>query len=58
MGTIDIDYTSLGVGLLLLLIPVYFLWRFQNGITETYSNWCRTNDHSVVFYRCLSPLSV
>lgn len=22
---------------------------FQNGITETYSNWCRTNDHSVVF---------
>ena len=50
MGTIDIDYTSLGVGLLLV--------AFQNGITETYSNWCRTNDHSVVFYRCLSPLSV
>ena len=34
MGTIDIDYTSLGVGLLLLLIPVYFLWRFKTGLLK------------------------
>ena len=29
MGTIDIDYGSLGIGLLLMLIPVYFLWHFM-----------------------------
>ena len=34
MGTIDIDYTCLGVGLLLLLIPVYFLWRFKTGLLK------------------------
>ena len=34
MGTIDIDYGSLGVGLLLMLIPVYFLWRFKTGLLK------------------------
>lgn len=58
MGTIDIDYTCLGVGLLLLLIPVYFLWRFKTGLLKPILIGLSTNDHSVVFYRCLSPLSV
>lgn len=34
MGTIDIDYGSLGIGLLLMLIPVYFLWRFKTGLLK------------------------
>ena len=34
MGTIDIDYGCLGVGLLLMLIPVYFLWRFKTGLLK------------------------
>ena len=34
MGTIDIDYGSLGIGLLLMLIPVYFLWHFKTGLLK------------------------
>ncbi|MDE5676279.1 ABC transporter permease [Phocaeicola sp.] len=34
MGTIDIDYGSLGIGLLLMLIPFYFLWRFKTGLLK------------------------
>lgn len=34
MGTIDIDYTGLGIGLLLLLIPIYFLWHFKTGLLK------------------------
>lgn len=34
MGTIDIGYGSLGIGLLLMLIPVYFLWRFKTGLLK------------------------
>lgn len=32
MGTIDISYVSLGLGLLLLLIPLYYLRRFRTGL--------------------------
>jgi putative ABC transport system permease protein len=34
MGTIDIDWISLGVGLLLLGIPVYFLGRYKTGLVK------------------------
>lgn len=34
MGTIDIDYTSLGIGLLLMLIPFYFLGRYKTGLLK------------------------
>ena len=34
MNTIDIDYGGLGIGLLLLLIPVYFLWRFKTNLVK------------------------
>ncbi len=32
METMDIGYGSLGIGLLLLLIPIYYLWRFRTGL--------------------------
>ena len=34
MATIDIDFFSLGIGLLLLLIPVYFLWKYKTGLLK------------------------
>lgn len=34
MGTIDISYGSLLVGLLLLSIPVYYLWKFKTGLVR------------------------
>ena len=34
MTTIDIDFLSLGVGLLLLLIPVCFLWKYNTGLLK------------------------
>ena len=34
MGTIDIDYISLCVGLLLLGIPMYFLGRYKTGLVK------------------------
>lgn len=34
METIDIDYTSLGFGLLLLGIPIYFLWKYKTGLVK------------------------
>ncbi|MGL5272639.1 MAG: ABC transporter permease [Phocaeicola sp.] len=30
----DITYEGLGVGLLLLLIPIYFLWKFKTGLLK------------------------
>jgi len=32
VGTIDISYTSLAIGLLLLLIPLFYLWKFKTGL--------------------------
>ena len=32
MGTIDISYTSLAIGLLLLLIPLFYLWKCKTGL--------------------------
>lgn len=32
MGTIDISYLSLGIGMLLLLIPIYIFHRFHTGL--------------------------
>lgn len=32
MGIIDISYLSLGVGLLLLLIPLFYIWKFKTGL--------------------------
>ena len=34
MDTIDITYLSLGVGLLLLLVPIYCIWRFETGLLK------------------------
>ncbi len=34
MGPIDISYWSLGVGLLLSLIPLYYLWKFKTGLVK------------------------
>lgn len=34
MGTIDISYTGLLIGLLLLIIPVYYLWKFKTGLVK------------------------
>lgn len=34
MGTIDISYLSLLVGLLLLLIPIYFVWRYETKLVK------------------------
>lgn len=34
MGTMDISYWSLGVGLLLLLIPVYYIWRYETKLLK------------------------
>ena len=32
MGTIDISYLSLSIGLLLLLIPLFYIWKFKTGL--------------------------
>lgn len=34
MGTMDISYLSLGIGLLLLLIPVYYIWRYETKLLK------------------------
>lgn len=34
MGTIDISYLSLCVGLLLLLIPIYYIWRYETKLLK------------------------
>ena len=31
---IDISYLYLGVGLLLLLVPMYYLWRYETGLLK------------------------
>ena len=35
MGTIDISYLSLGIGLLLLSIPLFYIWKFKTGLLRT-----------------------
>ena len=37
MGTIDISYLSLLTGLLLLIIPVFYLWKFKAD--NEYKEW-------------------
>ena len=34
MGTIDISYYNLLVGLLLLAIPFFYLWKFKTGLLK------------------------
>lgn len=34
MGTMDISYLSLGIGMLLLLIPVYYIWRYETKLLK------------------------
>lgn len=34
MGTIDISYASLLIGLLLLLLPAFYLWKFKTGLLK------------------------
>ena len=34
MGTIDISYYNLFVGLLLLAIPFFYLWKFKTGLLK------------------------
>ncbi len=35
MGTIDISITSLVLGMLLMTIPIYFLWKYFTGIVKS-----------------------
>lgn len=35
MGTIDISYWNLLVGLLMMGIPLYFLWKFKTGLVQS-----------------------
>ncbi len=35
MGTIDISYISLAIGLLLLIIPMYFIGKFKTGLFKS-----------------------
>lgn len=58
MGTIDIDYGSLGIGLLLMLIPVYFLWHFKTGLLKPVLIGTVRMDYTVVFDWGLSSFSV
>lgn len=32
MGTVDLTYLGLGLGMLLMLVPFYFFWRFRTGL--------------------------
>lgn len=34
MGTIDISYMGLLIGLLLLIIPIYYLWKYKTGLVK------------------------
>lgn len=34
LETIDISYLSLGIGLLLLLIPLFYIWKFKTGLVR------------------------
>lgn len=34
METIDISYLSLGIGLLLLILPIFYLWKFKTGLVK------------------------
>lgn len=34
MGSIDISYLNLVIGLLLAVIPLYFLWKFKTGLVK------------------------
>ena len=34
MGTIDISYLNLSIGLLLLIIPIVYLWKFKTGLVK------------------------
>ena len=34
MGTIDISYYHLAIGLLLLVIPFFYLWKFKTGLLK------------------------
>ena len=34
MGTIDISYFHLLIGLLLLIIPIYYLWKYKTGLVN------------------------
>lgn len=34
MGNIDISFLSLAIGLLLLILPVFYLWKFKTGLVR------------------------
>lgn len=35
MGTIDISYWNLAVGVLMMGIPVYYLWKYKTGLVQS-----------------------
>lgn len=35
MGTIDISYLSLAIGMLLLLIPIYYIWHYETRLLKS-----------------------
>ena len=58
MGMMDLTYGGLAVGMLLMLIPFYFLWRFRTGLLQS-AVWgtvrmtvqVRTENHMASFTR-------
>lgn len=57
MGTIDISYLSLGIGLLLLLIPLFYIWKFKTGLVRATIVGTATYDCTTFFYRSLFEIS-
>lgn len=35
MGTVDLTYLGLGLGMLMMLVPFYFFWRFRTGLLSS-----------------------
>lgn len=57
MGTIDISYLSLGIGLLLLLIPLFYIWKFKTGLVRATIVGTARMIVQLFFYRSLFEIS-
>ena len=56
MGTIDISYLSLGIGLLLLSIPLFYIWKFKTGLLRGNPYRYGTHDCAAFLHRHLSEI--
>ncbi len=48
MGTIDISYFNLLIGLLLLVIPLFYLWKFKTGLLKATHDRDSTHDRATL----------